>query len=392
MSLDFERLKKHLFIVIGEEHYTPLGAIRSLGEEGIKPVAIILKPQAIHIANIASSSRYIKKLHLVDSYDDVYEILRSLYANISPKPFIIPCDDIIVSKLDEHYDELKESFYIGNAGENNRIAHYEKKEILNELAGRCGFNIAKTWRITDNEIPDDVEYPVITKPFESYEGWKQDYYICDNQDELTDSLKKVNGKVFIQHYIKKTNELCLDGVVVNRGRDVFISIASKYTYILPDYYSMEMKIQNFDDVALQKTFEDIFSEIGYEGIFSAEFMIDEEGKLWFLEINFRNSTWSYASTSLRMNLPLIWADGMLNGRIPSNTRKSIPQDYIALAEVTDFEKRVREYKLISLAEWIKHVRRADCLFFYNKKDKRPALKIWKKKVQNIVLKKLKLRS
>lgn len=33
----------HKIIVVGEEHYTPLGVIRSLGEEGIAPIAYILR-------------------------------------------------------------------------------------------------------------------------------------------------------------------------------------------------------------------------------------------------------------------------------------------------------------------------------------------------------------
>ena len=41
--MDIERLKKHKFIVIGYEHYNPLGVIRSLGENGIRPIVMMLK-------------------------------------------------------------------------------------------------------------------------------------------------------------------------------------------------------------------------------------------------------------------------------------------------------------------------------------------------------------
>lgn len=41
--MQLNELKEHLFIFVGEEHYTPLGVIRSLGENGIEPVAIILR-------------------------------------------------------------------------------------------------------------------------------------------------------------------------------------------------------------------------------------------------------------------------------------------------------------------------------------------------------------
>lgn len=86
-------------------------------------------------------------------------------------------------------------------------------------------------------------------------------------------------------------------------------------------------MSNFNDKYFQNILNKMFKEIGYEGIFSAEFMIDKDGKYWFLEINLRNSGWSYASTKLGMNLPLLWADGMLNGKKPINARKKIPDNY-----------------------------------------------------------------
>ena len=382
--MQLNELKEHLFIVVGEEHYTPLGVIRSLGENGIEPVAIILRNERF-MPKIASKSKYIGKLHIVDSYDEVYEILMQEYSKEKNKPFVIPCDDIIVGKLDQKYNDLKNLFYIQNAGIQGRICEYEKKEKLNALALKNGMNVAKTWVLGEKgEVPEEVVYPVITKPFESYKDWKHDYYICNSRQELEEIIPKLHGKVFLQQYIKKTNELCVDGVVVNHGKNVFIAIASRYTYILPDYYSMEMVVENFTDATLQKEFEGMFKEIGFEGIFSAEFMVDGNGKLWFLEINFRNSTWSYASTSVGMNLPLLWAYGMLNEGLPKDCYKEIPSDYIALAEVNDFDMRVRKYKMLTLHEWIKGVRRADCLYYYNKQDNKPCKSVWINKGLNLV--------
>lgn len=48
----------------------------------------------------------------------------------------------------------------------------------------------------------------------------------------------------------------------------------------------------------------MFSEIQFEGIFEVEFMVDADGKLCFLEINFRNSTWSLASMNVSIPLPI----------------------------------------------------------------------------------------
>lgn len=384
LNMNIEELKKHLFIVVGEEHYTPLGVIRSLGENGIRPICIIKRARGG--AKVASKSKYIRELYLIDEYEEVFSILKN-YTSQKYKPFIIPCDDIAVGILDGKYSKIRKHFYIENAGSDNEIQELEKKQRMNLIAKQNGFNVAKTYNF-DSGIPDDISYPIITKPYESYEGWKQDYYVCNSREELITALNNVKGKVFAQQYIKKKNELCLDGVATSNGKNVLITIASSYTYILPDYYSMEMLITNFDDKKLKYSFDRIFEQIGYDGIFSTEFMIDEQDELWFLEINFRNSTWSYASTKLGMNLPLLWAASCLDPSATIDAIRNIPKGYRALAEVPDFEQRVRKYKMISFGKWLKQVRTADCLFFYNKNDLAPFKSIWMYKIKNIIRKKV----
>lgn len=381
-----KELHRHTFVVIGEEHYTPLGAIRSLGEEGIKPIAIILKSDR---GRIASLSKYIKQLYIVESYTESLAILE-MYRNKEYKTIVIPCDDIIVDFLDNHYELLKDDYIIDNAaGQSGRIAHFEKKAVLCDLAMRNGVNVAKTWLVKKGDIPNDIMYPIITKPGASYEGWKQDYFVCSNEEELIEAYKKIKGQdLLLQQYIKKKNELCLDGFAINNGNDVYITISSNYTYVLPDYYSMEMVISNFENPSLKKALNKMFLEIGYNGIFSVEFLVDENDKLWFLEINFRNSTWSYASTKLGMNLPVLWALGMINGTENNGIIKDIPNGYKAMAEIPDFEQRVRRFHMLTFKEWIKEMKSCDCLFFFNKNDMKPYINVWKNKVLNVLGKKL----
>ncbi len=382
---NLESLKKHKYIIIGIDHYNPLGIARSLGMHGIASILIIKKSGRLS-AKIASASKYVKVVHRVDSFDELPELLLSQYGSEEYKPFVYPCDDVATMTLDASYDSLKDHFYIENCGEPGRIEYFMRKEVLNEVAKRHGLRVARTWNLESDALPDNIIYPVITKPVESYEGWKKDYYVCRNEAELKEALGKVNGKVFIQQYIQKVTELCLDGLVINQGRENFVSIASTYTYILPDYYSMEMVVSNFDDEELLPKINSLFQEIRYEGIYSLEFLIDENGEAWFLEINFRNSTWSWASTCVGMNLPLLWASGVFDGKIPPDARKKIPKHYIALAEIPDYEQRVRKHKMITTKEWYANVKRANCLFYYDKHDKRPALSVWLRILVKMLLK------
>ncbi|MBR1986893.1 MAG: ATP-grasp domain-containing protein [Mogibacterium sp.] len=381
-------LKKHKFIVIGVDHYTPLGLVRSLGINGIRPYLIVLRKKRFS-AGLATASRYVKKVLQIDSFEELPDLLLSQFGDEEYKPFVYTCNDVATSVLDDLFDELQSRFILSNCGGAGMINHYMQKEMLNDAARKAGLNVATTWTIENDEIPDNVIYPVITKPFESYEGWKKDYYVCSNREELADALKKVSGKVFIQQYIKKETELCLDGCVINHGTENFVSAGSIYTYILPDYYSMEMVVTEFKDRELNDKVDNLFKALKYEGIYSFEFLIDESGNKWFLEVNFRNSTWSWASTSVGMNLPLLWAYGMLFGEIPEDAHKTIPDNYIALAEIADYEQRVVKRKMMTTKEWFKGVKRADCLFFFDRRDLRPFISISSRIFVREVIKKLK---
>lgn len=206
---ELDTLKKHDFIVIGYEHYNPLGVIRSLGEVGISPYLIITKEMEI---KIASKSKYIKETIFIDSYEEVLNILLSRFKNINYKTFLFPCDDNITEYLDKHYDKLKNAFYFSNAGESGRISKYQDKVMTSKLAEKCGMNIPKTWITRVGIIPEDINFPILTKPATSYPGWKSDYYICRNKDELEFAFSKIKvDTILLQSYIDKKNEYSVDG-------------------------------------------------------------------------------------------------------------------------------------------------------------------------------------
>ncbi len=177
-------------------------------------------------------------------------------------------------------------------------------------------------------------------------------------------------ELIVQQYIEKKNEFCLDGMSINGGRDVFISMASTYTYLLPESYSFRFRIRNYTNIHLIDRIKDMLSSIGFEGIFSVEFLIGRDGKFYFMEFNFRNSAWSYASTRLGMNLVTGWAFDMLNHEFPQNLYKKIPAGYIAMVELPDFRNRVLMGR-IGIVRWFRELKSTDCLFYYNKKDIKP---------------------
>ena len=85
--------KGHPVIVFALEHYNPLGLIRSLGENGIEPIYICVLAKGKHKS--ACLSKYISTLHIVDSVENGYDLLRKKYGNYptAEKPIILFSDD-----------------------------------------------------------------------------------------------------------------------------------------------------------------------------------------------------------------------------------------------------------------------------------------------------------
>lgn len=364
-------LMENEFIVFCHEHYNPLGVIRSLGENGIFPIAIVVS----NGVKITSKSRYISKLHLVASIPEGYEILVSHYGlALDRKSFLFSCDDTIQSFLDSHFNELNGRFVFFNAGEEGRLEDFMNKEKIVLAGKRHGLNVLPVCVTKRGVVPENLEYPLITKAISSIAGnWKKDVFICHNESELSEAFSKIKSPiVLLQKYIKKKNEYCIEGFSVNHGRSLFLSIVSTYNYLLPDSYSPYMTVRNFDNSELYQKLSSLIREIGYEGILEIEFLIDQDDKLYFSEINFRNSTWSYASTCAGMNLPLLWAESMMQGDIIEGAYKQIGENFTAMVEVADFKNRVLS-KQIGLIKWIEELRATSCKYYWNNKDKMPAI-------------------
>lgn len=369
-----------IYIEFGEEHYNPLGLIRSLGEEKIKPVAIIRRGGF----GFASKSKYISQLHIVDSIEEGYKILIENYGNEKVKPILYTTDDQITSFLDYHYDEIRNKFIFYNAGKNGRINEFMDKNNINQLAIKHGLKVAKNFVVKPGEIPQDIEYPIMTKAITStLDDWKSDVFVCNNETELKESYKSIRSeRVLLQKFINKKNELCIDGYSVNKGNDVFYAIATNYNNILKNRYSNYMKVMNCDHPEIEEKLSKMLKEIGFEGIFSVEFLIDQNDDLYFLEINFRNSTWSWASTKAGMNLPVLWANAMENNEVVKESYKEF-KPFNAMAEFTDFKDRVKSHE-ISLIKWLIQMLGCKCLYFFDIKDMKPIFNRISHKIKKIL--------
>lgn len=360
-------VESHSFIVVGMEHYNPLGVIRSLGQNGIRPDYIAIK----HKSAVASCSRYVATTHFVDTVEEAYEVLVSKYGQEEKhKPFVITTDDDMESFLDLHYDDLKDRFIFFNSGAPGITTRYMDKKAILDLAEKHGLKTLKTTVTDRGVVPDGLEYPIITKSISpNIGGWKSDVHICDSEGALLEAFDRIQSpQVLIQKFIDKKNELCVDGYSVDKGKRVFIPVGTTYNYNIKGFYSPYMTMSALNSAYVEEGIKAMMADIGFEGIYTVEFLLDQDGTVYFSEINFRNSTWSYALTKLGMPLPLLWAESMLSKEVPDY--KPVPEGFTAMVEPIDHRKRVLEGNL-DLADWLSDFRNANCLFYQDDQDPEP---------------------
>ena len=358
--------------VVGGDNYNTAGMIRSLGEAKISFDAIIIK--SIH--PLASKSKYLKSnnVTMVNSVEEVYKTLIERKESGCSKTFLLVEGDNLTGYLDTKYDSLEKYYIWNNAGEQGKLSRYLNKYEQLQVAKKCGMKVLDSRIVYTGEIPEDLEYPIITKAITSeIAHWKSEVFICNNDDELREAYSHIDSsKVMLQKYIKKQNENTFDGFSINRGKDQFIAIRTKYNYLLPDKYSFFLTAENCDDEEITQQITSFMSSVGYEGIYEFEYIIGEDGERYFMENNFRNGGWSYAATVAGMPLPILWMESMLTGCVDKSKIKRIKKGFTFMNDASDFNTRVLG-KMIPLSVWLKDYFHTDCKLVTGRKDYAPVL-------------------
>lgn len=357
----------HIVIVFALEHYNPLGLIRSLGENGINPIYFSVKRRG----PVACLSKYIFKTHFVDTVEDGYKLLLEKYGSEELKPYVLFSDDKSVGYFDLHYNDLKDKFIFYNAGAQGRINEFMNKDKILKIAKKHGFNVLDSHVVNVGEIPEGLVYPIITKDISPNSGsWKSDVYICNNEQELMEAFKNISSPIVqIQHFVDKKNEYAIEGFAVNHGKEVFFGTTLTWKYLIKGYYSPYHDVTMFKDSEMEAKIKSMFEEIGFEGIFEIEFLIDKDDTYYFLETNFRASAWNYSSTVAGMPLSYLWIKSMNVGHIDADDKK-VFEDFTDMSEVIDYGIRVGGGK-VSLAEWLRDFKSAKGTYYYNEKDMAP---------------------
>ena len=363
------------YIIFGGDGINPLGIVRSLGEVGIESDIIRFRESA-HLATI-ETSKYVRNAYYGDTNEELLTILLSHYGDEELKPVVFFTDEGNEAFFDAHYNKLKDKFICYNADIENGINNLLSKEVQCQLAAQCGIRVPIYEVLDKSVLPSKVPYPVITKTLTSNDGgWKKDMIICNNEEELKVAYSKIQAKkIMVEEYINGTNEVDLKGFSINGGEQIYFTSLKKWHY-KDVQHKWLMYFEPCYNEDLKRKLSSLIRKANYSGIFDAEFMQDINGELFFLEVNWRTGMYNYNHTYEGVNLPFLWAKSMIDNNIDNNSIHQCEESYSAIDEISSFSDVLRHPKLF--IKWIKAIRKADILFYYNKQDKKPCIIAWKR--------------
>lgn len=358
-------------VVIGSIHHNTLGVVRSLGEGGIHAdnIRVLLVTQNTSKKNIITSSKYIKKEYVeyLDSCEEIIPQLNKI-ARDGKKRVIICCSDGTAETVISNAESLSEWYYCPSTVMN--ITELMEKDIQCEIAKECKLNIpVSDVYTTDSEIVWNI-FPCITKPIKSAVGaGKSDILILKDKAELEKSINKIEAeRIQIQQYVEKQMEYQLIGCSLESGNKVIIP---GYTSIIRQPHNTNTGYLLYSPIAQlgndMDTVEQFLHKIGYNGLFSVEFLRGKDGTDYFLEINMRNDGNAYCVESTGVNLPFIWCYYQVYGRVPD-----VPVTFKdSIYFIPDFNDLKVAFKKIGLFRWLKDFASAQSHSIYNKKDMKP---------------------
>ena len=376
-------------IVIGGLHHNTLGVIRSLGEDSEMQINIkvLLVGRMSQEKNIISESKYINKqnIYYVERDTDIPEWLLNNEPTNEIQSVVICCSDGSAEQVISNYERLKKWYSLPSV--NVDITKLMSKITQDEIASECGFFVPRWEVVKKGETTNWSIFPCITKPGKSVQGkGKGDIHIASSKEELDAYLEEIEAEyVQIQEYLEKDFEYQLIGCSLNDGKHLIIPGFTKILRQPPNTntgYLVLSPIENLNYNA--EVVERFLSTIGYNGLFSLEFIRDKKGRDYFLEINLRNDGNAYCVQTAGVNLPLIWLKYAISRELP-DFKESISKPVFFIPDFIDMKAGIKKEGLFG---WIYQFVTAKSHSLFNLKDIRPFIYEFKHRVRAYIRKRI----
>lgn len=306
--------KEHPALVLGMFE-TGLGVGRSLGKNGIKVFGIDFKE------DIGFYSTYINaKLcpHPIAEPDALLEQMVFFSKSQTHKPVLFVTTDTFLNFVSKYSDEL-ESYFLFNQSPPELIDQISDKYSQFLLANASDIAVPSTFKITSEQELEKVlvkiPFPIFIKALD-VNSWRKQIgsaakgYVVVNKMELNKKvtfLLNLGLEVILQEIIPgpETNHFKYCTYIGRDGR-ILLEFTLKKIHQSPIHYGIGSLVESVDYPELVNEGRKFLHNIGYRGVGSAEFKLDQrDGKLKLIELNPRYWQQNSLATACGMNFPLM---------------------------------------------------------------------------------------
>lgn len=359
-------------VIIGKDHHNALGIVESLGRKGIRPYVVILTR---HKKSYVSNSKYVEKGWCCHNENEVIETLLTNFFDRDNKAVAYACDDETAVILDKNHKELGPFFFLPTTQPAGSLSNWTQKEMMSRVATEVGLSVPKTWVSKNNEIPEDIQFPIITKAHSSVEGGKSNIHICRDREALERVLTGNHCETMIlQQLINKEYEFQLLGCSLNSGEIVLIpgrTHIDRPNGMDNTFFLRFDKCEDEFQTIIEKA-KEFVKRTQYTGPFSIEFLKDKNGGCFFTEMNFRNDGNAICVTKSGTNIHFILYLYYTGGDYLKEIERSKVELVYLVPEIYYFTCLLK--REFSLKEWFRNMRKANCYTTFFKDDQKP---FWK---------------
>lgn len=382
-------------VVLGNNYYIGLSAIRGLGKEGVHTVAVDYSEEDRY----GAASKYCSEKILVPHYKKETEAFIQALIDYAKKqdekPVLIPCHDTYLEVIDAYLEDIKE-YYLIPQTEPGLASRVMNKDTLHALAVEHGVKVPETVRVNEpnfeKRIEEEIKFPCLVKPFDSpafVKKFRKKIFKVHNMEELHDALnqsKEANLEVFVQRIIPGFDDHMYTF-------DAYLNQDSKVTHWTTCQKLRQYPINFGASVyTIQKYTPEIF-EIGskfleginYKGFAEIEFKKDEEtGEYYLIEINARITNFNQLLYKVGLNFPYITYREMIGSplepkALTETTNRAFWYGYEDLLAVKDYIKTGQ----LKSSEVVKSLFRPKAYAIFSLSDPKPGMAFMKNRVSKL---------
>ncbi len=306
----------HKAMVLGNNYYIGLSALRCLGREGVPTVAVDYQGADPY----GASSKYCQETLVTPHYQreekEFIDFLIDYAKEQGEKPVLIPCHDAYVEVIDKNIEKLK-PYFLTTSDERRLLTEVMDKNRLPALAQKHGVKTPETLQVNDPDLIEKTEqilgYPCLVKPADSpafVDVFREKVLIVNNKEELKAAIQKASDKnleVFVQRIIPGFDDHMFTF-------DAYLNQDSKLTHWttfqklrqFPINFGASVYTHHYIEEELYHIGRPFLEAIGYKGFGEIEFKKDAEtGDFYLIEINARLTNFNELLTRIGLNMAYI---------------------------------------------------------------------------------------